>query len=38
MARAMEKAATLSQLDADAFARVKQDIRGADISGVLETL
>lgn len=38
MARVMEKAASLLQLDAKAFAGVKQSMRGADISGVLEIL
>jgi enoyl-CoA hydratase len=38
LTRAMEKASTLAELDGDAFARVKQDIRGASIEKVLESL
>ena len=38
MARAMDKATSLAALDAKAFARVKQDLRGADIERVLASL
>ncbi len=38
LARAMEKAKALADLDGPSFARVKQDIRGASIQMILESL